>query len=98
MKRPRLQQAMYGLLIIGAVSFSGMFLVESRYANNPTVPDPASGRTIPVSIRGRGVVYLTASENRPRAWFIDILGGCAVSIVIVWGLDWLRRRQGRPEN
>jgi hypothetical protein len=95
MKRPNLQQMMFGLLIIGALNVSGMFLIESHYANNPQVPDPAIGRTIPVPIRLHGVVYLTPSENLPRAWCIGILEGCVVSIIALWTWDWIRRRR-RP--
>ena len=91
MKLPSLDKAMDAVAITGALSLVGQFLIESHYANSPLVPDPATGRTIPVPIRLHGTVYLTASENLLRAALIGVTGACAVLIVVLWVLDRLRQ-------
>lgn len=65
-------------LAIGAAiaCVGASFLLDMKYADNPTTQDAARGFIYPRPMRGRGEVYLTASEYASYQWLPYAMGGC----------------------
>jgi hypothetical protein len=79
--------------ILGALMAGTLFValsVSGGLKNDPTSPDPASGHTIQMSVRGVGTVYMTASEWSTiapywNAFYVcaGLLAACAVGMLLV---------------
>jgi hypothetical protein len=73
----------FGLVVGGMAAMSGL---DSIYAHNPQIPDPAIGRIFERTIKGEGHVYLTESEYEPYRWLVGVMivgAGLLVLRVIV---------------
>jgi hypothetical protein len=66
----------FAAIVAALACFGASFVLDMKYANNPTTPNAAEGRIYSRPIRGQGNIYLTASEYAPYQLLPYAMGGC----------------------
>ncbi len=62
-----------GVIAVSMVLSSFLAMSASSFLHNdPRVPDPATGHTIPLALRGLGTRYMTAAEWNSISWYWDV--------------------------
>jgi len=80
----------YVLAGISLASLLLTFALDSRYANNPQVPDPSIGRVFARAVKSHGLVYLTPYEYEPYRWLMGLVFLCWGLIVLLYAVDFLQ--------
>ena len=86
-------------LMIG--SFLLALSASGKFAQNPHVPDLATGRTIPLSLRGTGTVYVNLAEWDSVSIYwsaVNVFTGAwfflLVTVIVLW--TYVRFIQKKP--
>ena len=72
--------------VIAGLMVLSLFVAMSASSflrNDPKAPDPATGHTIPLALRGLGTRYMTQQEWNSIAWYWDIFYALIIFLIIV---------------